>query len=160
MTGVETVEIEVVRLLHGCGLALPDYATAAAAGADLLAAIDQDIELGPLERRIVPTGIAIALPVGFEAQVRPRSGLAAKSGITVANAPGTIDADYRGEVGVILVNLSREPFTLTRGMRIAQLVVARHARAIWREVPALDGTARGAGGFGSTGVGAETSKRR
>jgi dUTP pyrophosphatase len=160
MTGVETVEIEVVCLPHGCGLALPDYATAAAAGADLLAAIDQDIELGSLERRIVPTGIAIALPVGFEAQVRPRSGLAAKSGITVANAPGTIDADYRGEVGVILVNLSREPFTLTRGMRIAQLVVARHARAIWQEVSTLDETARGAGGFGSTGIGTETSKRR
>ena len=152
MTGVETVEIEVVRLPHGRDLALPDYATAAAAGADLLAAIDQDIELAPLERRIVPTGISIALPVGFEAQIRPRSGLAAKNGVTVANAPGTIDADYRGEVGVILVNLSREPFRITRGMRIAQLVVARHARAVWREVGELDRTARGAGGFGSTGV--------
>ncbi|WP_300783738.1 dUTP diphosphatase [Enhydrobacter sp.] len=159
MTGVETVEIRVVRLPHGRDLALPDYATAAAAGADLLAAIDHDIELAPLERRIVPTGISIALPVGFEAQVRPRSGLAAKSGITVANAPGTIDADYRGEVGVILVNLSKELFRLSRGMRIAQLVVARHARAVWREVPALDETARGAGGFGSTGVGAGASKR-
>jgi dUTP pyrophosphatase len=159
MTGVETVEIQVVRLPHGRDLALPDYATAAAAGADLLAAIDHDIELAPLERRIVPTGISIALPVGFEAQVRPRSGLAAKSGITVANAPGTIDADYRGEVGVILVNLSKEPFRLSRGMRIAQIVVARHARAVWREVPALDETARGAGGFGSTGVGAGASKR-
>jgi len=152
VTGVETVEIEVVRLPHGRDLALPDYASAAAAGADLLAAIDQDIELAPLERRIVPTGISIALPVGFEAQVRPRSGLAAKNGVTVANAPGTIDADYRGEVGVILVNLSREPFRITRGMRIAQLVVARHARAVWREVGELDRTARGAGGFGSTGV--------
>jgi len=152
VTGVETVEIEVVRLPHGRDLALPDYATAAAAGADLLAAIDQDIELAPLERRIVPTGISIALPVGFEAQIRPRSGLAAKNGVTVANAPGTIDADYRGEVGVILVNLSREPFRITRGMRIAQLVVARHARAVWREVGELDRTARGAGGFGSTGV--------
>jgi len=152
VTGVETVEIEVVRLPHGRDLALPDYATAAAAGADLLAAIDQDIELAPLERCVVPTGISIALPVGFEAQVRPRSGLAAKNGVTVANAPGTIDADYRGEVGVILVNLSREPFRITRGMRIAQLVVARHARAVWREVGELDRTARGAGGFGSTGV--------
>jgi len=152
VTGVETVEIEVVRLPHGRDLALPDYATAAAAGADLLAAIDQDIELAPLERCIVPTGISIALPVGFEAQIRPRSGLAAKNGVTVANAPGTIDADYRGEVGVILVNLSREPFRITRGMRIAQLVVARHARAVWREVGELDRTARGAGGFGSTGV--------
>ncbi len=152
MNGVESVEIEVVRLPHGRDLALPDYATAAAAGADLLAAIDGEIELGPLERKIVPTGISLALPVGFEAQVRPRSGLAAKNGITVANAPGTIDADYRGEVGVILINLSREPFKVTRGMRIAQLVIARHARAVWREVGELDRTARGAGGFGSTGV--------
>lgn len=152
MEGAETVEIDVVRLAHARDLALPDYATAAAAGADLLAAIDQDIELGPLERRIVPTGISIALPVGFEAQVRPRSGLAAKNGITVVNAPGTVDADYRGEIGVILINLGKEPFRISRGMRIAQLVVARHARAVWREVTELDGTARGAGGFGSTGV--------
>jgi len=152
MTDVETVKIEIVRLPHGHDLPLPDYATAAAAGADLLAAIDQDIELGPLDRRIVPTGIAISLPVGFEAQVRPRSGLAAKSGITVANAPGTIDADYRGEVGVILINLGKEPFRITRGMRIAQLIVARHARAVWSEVSELGRTERGAGGFGSTGV--------
>jgi dUTP diphosphatase len=158
MKGVETVEIEVVRLAHAHDLALPDYATAAAAGADLLAAIDQDIELGPLERKIVPTGISIALPVGFEAQVRPRSGLAAKNGVTVANAPGTVDADYRGEIGVILINLSKEPFRITRGMRIAQLVVARHARAVWREVSELDRTARGAGGFGSTGVAAGSAK--
>jgi dUTP pyrophosphatase len=158
MKGVETVEIEVVRLAHAHDLALPDYATAAAAGADLLAAIDQDIELGPLERKIVPTGISIALPVGFEAQVRPRSGLAAKNGVTVANAPGTVDADYRGEIGVILVNLSKEPFRISRGMRIAQLVVARHARAVWREVSELDRTARGAGGFGSTGVTAGSAK--
>ena len=129
MNGVESVEIEVVRLAHGRDLALPDYATAAAAGVDLLAAIDGEMELGPLERKIVPTGISLALPVGFEAQVRPRSGLAAKNGITVANAPGTIDADYRGEIGVILINLSREPFKITRGMRIAQLVIARHALA-------------------------------
>ncbi len=156
MKGVETVEIEVMRLPHARDLALPDYATAAAAGADLLAAVDHDIEVAPLERRIVPTGISIALPVGFEAQVRPRSGLAAKNGITLVNAPGTIDADYRGEIGVILVNLSKEPFRISRGMRIAQLVVARHARAVWREVSELDRTARGAGGFGSTGV---TAKR-
>jgi dUTP pyrophosphatase len=156
--GVETVEIEVVRLAHARDLALPDYATAASAGADLLAAIDQDIELAPLERKIVPTGISIALPAGFEAQVRPRSGLAAKNGITVANAPGTVDADYRGEIGVILINLSKEPFRITRGMRIAQLVVARHARAVWREVSELDRTARGAGGFGSTGVTAGSAK--
>ena len=158
MKGVETVEIEVVRLAHARDLALPDYATAAAAGADLLAAIDQDIELAPLERKIVPTGIAIALPVGFEAQVRPRSGLAAKNGVTLVNSPGTIDADYRGEIGVILVNLSKEPFRISRGMRIAQLVVARHARAVWREVSELDRTARGAGGFGSTGVTAGSAK--
>jgi dUTP pyrophosphatase len=160
MRGVESVEIEIVRLPHGRDLALPDYATAAAAGVDLLAAIDQDIELGPLERRIVPTGISVALPMGFEAQVRPRSGLAAKHGITVANAPGTIDADYRGEVGVILINLGRESFRITRGMRIAQLVVARHARAVWREVGALDQTARGAGGFGSTGVAVGSTQKR
>ncbi|HLM13433.1 MAG TPA: dUTP diphosphatase [Reyranella sp.] len=158
MKGVETVEIEVVRLAHAHDLALPDYATAAAAGADLLAAIDQDIELGPLERKIVPSGISIALPVGFEAQVRPRSGLAAKNGVTVVNAPGTVDADYRGEIGVILINLSKEPFRISRGMRIAQLVVARHARAVWREVSELDRTARGAGGFGSTGVTAGSAK--
>ena len=118
----------------------------------LFRSIDQDIEIGPLERRIVPIGISIALPVGFEAQIRPRSGLAARHGVTVANAPGTIDADYRGEVGVILINLGREPFLITRGMRIAQMVIARHARAVWREVSELDRTARGAGGFGSTGV--------
>lgn len=159
MSGVETVEIEVVRLPHGRDLQLPDYATAAAAGADLLAAIDQDIEIGPLERRIVPTGISISLPVGFEAQVRPRSGLAAKNGITVANAPGTIDADYRGEVGVILINLGKEPFRVTRGMRIAQMVIARHARAVWREVSELGRTERGAGGFGSTGVTGEAKPR-
>jgi dUTP pyrophosphatase len=159
MTGVETVEIEIVRLPHGHDLQLPDYATAAAAGADLLAAIDQDIELASLERRIVPTGISIALPVGFEAQVRPRSGLAAKNGITVANAPGTIDADYRGEVGVILVNLGKEPFRITRGMRIAQLVVARHARAVWNEVKELGRTDRGAGGFGSTGITAGSTRK-
>ncbi|GEP62011.1 dUTP diphosphatase [Reyranella soli] len=158
MKGVETVEIEVVRLAHARDLALPDYATAAAAGADLLAAIDQDIELAPLERKIVPTGISIALPVGFEGQVRPRSGLAAKNGVTIVNSPGTVDADYRGEIGVILINLSKEPFRISRGMRIAQLVVARHARAVWREVSELDRTARGAGGFGSTGVTAGSAK--
>jgi dUTP pyrophosphatase len=159
MADVERVEIEIVRLPHGHDLALPDYATAAAAGADLLAAVDQDIELAPMERRIVPTGISIALPVGFEAQVRPRSGLAAKNGITVANAPGTVDADYRGEVGVILINLGKEPFRITRGMRIAQLVVARHARAVWAEVKELGRTDRGAGGFGSTGVTAGSTRK-
>lgn len=159
MSGAEPVEIEVVRLPHARDLPLPAYATAGAAGVDLLAAIDQDIVLDPLERRIVPTGLSIALPMGFEAQVRPRSGLAAKNGITMANAPGTIDADYRGEVGIILINLGKEPFRITRGMRIAQLIVARHARAVWREVSQLDRTARGAGGFGSTGVATEASQR-
>ena len=159
MSDPERVAIDIVRLPHGRDLDLPDYATAAAAGADLLAAIDREIELAPMDRRIVPTGIALALPVGFEAQVRPRSGLAAKFGVTVANAPGTIDADYRGEVGVILINLGREPFRITRGMRIAQLVVARHARAVWREVGELDSTVRGAGGFGSTGVAAESTRK-
>src|ERR1700704_2906105 len=151
MKGAESVEIEVVRLPHGRDLQLPDYATASAAGADLLAAIDQDIELGPLERRIVPTGISIALPVGFEAQVRPRSGLAARNGVTVLNAPGTVDADYRGEIAVILVNFGAEPFLVTHGLRIAQLVVAPVSRVAWREDTTLSDTARGAGGFGSTG---------
>lgn len=146
------VTIDVKRLPHAADLPLPDYATALAAGMDLLAAVATDITLPPLGRAIVPTGLQIALPPGYEAQVRPRSGLAARSGVTVANAPGTIDADYRGEIGVILVNLSSESFTVTRGMRIAQMVVARHHQAVWREVDALPATARGAGGFGSTGM--------
>jgi dUTP pyrophosphatase len=146
------VIIEVKRLPHAADLPLPDYATALAAGMDLLAAIRDEVVLPPLGRAVVPTGLQIALPAGFEAQVRPRSGLAAKSGVTVANAPGTIDADYRGEVGVILVNLSAEPFTVTRGMRIAQMVIARHDTARWREVETLSETARGSGGFGSTGT--------
>ena len=116
-------------------------------------------EIAPGARALVPTGVAIALPPGHEAQVRPRSGLALRHGITVLNSPGTIDADYRGEVGVILVNLSAEPFRISRGMRIAQLVVARHARAVWQEVSQLDRTARGAGGFGSTGVKAEPQRK-
>jgi len=153
MKGVETVEIEVVRLAHASDLALPDYATAAAAGADLLAAIDRDIELAPLERKIVPTGISIALPVGFEAQVRPRSGLAAKNGVTIVNSPGTIDADYRGEILVLLINHGSAPFTVARGMRIAQLVIAEVARVRLNVVATLDGTPRGAAGFGSTGAG-------
>ena len=153
MTGVETIEIEIVRLPHGHDLQLPDYATAAAAGADLLAAIDQDIELGPLERRIVPTGISISLPVGFEAQVRPRSGLAAKNGVTVLNSPGTIDADYRGEIKVILINLGEIDFYVEPKSRIAQLIVAPVVQIRWDEVESLPQTARGEGGFGSTGLG-------
>lgn len=146
------VRIAVTRLPHAADLPLPAYATDQAAGMDLLAAVTADIVLPSLGRAIVPTGLAIALPAGWEAQVRPRSGLAAKNGVTVANAPGTIDADYRGEVGVILVNLSPEPFTISRGMRIAQMVIARHGRAAWDEVGILPQSARGAGGFGSTGL--------
>ncbi|MFO7673092.1 MAG: dUTP diphosphatase [Lutibacter sp.] len=131
--------------------ALPSYETDASAGMDLRANIDESITLKPLERTIVKTGLFIALPVGFEAQVRPRSGLAAKYGITVLNAPGTIDADYRGEIGVILVNLSNEDFVINDGERIAQLVIAKHERAHWEEVEVLSETKRGAGGFGSTG---------
>ena len=146
------VRIAVTRLPHAADLPLPAYATDQAAGMDLLAAVTSDLVLPSLGRAIVPTGLAIALPAGWEAQVRPRSGLAARNGVTVANAPGTVDADYRGEVGVILVNLSPDPFTITRGMRIAQMVIARHARAAWDEVEALPESARGAGGFGSTGL--------
>lgn len=131
--------------------ALPSYETDASAGMDLRANISESITLKPLERTIVKTGLFIALPVGFEAQVRPRSGLAAKNGITVLNTPGTVDADYRGEIGVILVNLSNEDFVINDGERIAQLVIAKHERAHWEEVEVLSETKRGAGGFGSTG---------
>jgi dUTP pyrophosphatase len=144
--------IVVTRLAHAADLPLPAYATEHAAGMDLLAAIEREVVLAPGQRAIVPTGIAIALPEGFEAQIRPRSGLAAKNGVTVLNAPGTIDADYRGEVGVILVNHGQESFAVTRAMRIAQMVIARYARAQWQEAASLSDTARGAGGFGSTGT--------
>ena len=144
--------IPVTRLPHALDLALPAYATLDSAGMDLLAAIDADRVLKPLERALIPTGLAIALPEGTEAQVRPRSGLALKHGISIVNAPGTIDADYRGEIGVILINLGAEDFTITRGMRIAQMVIAPYLRASWNEVPALPESARGAGGFGSTGT--------
>jgi dUTP pyrophosphatase len=130
---------------------LPEYATALSAGLDLKADIPESITLQPLQRALVPTGLFIALPKGFEAQVRPRSGLAAKHGITVLNTPGTIDADYRGEIKVILVNLSQEPFEIVPGERIAQMVVARHETVEWEAVEQLDSTDRGAGGFGSTG---------
>ena len=145
-------EVALKRLPHGGGLALPGYATALSAGMDLLAAVEAEVVLAPGERRLIPSGIAIALPAGLEAQVRPRSGLALEHGITVLNAPGTIDADYRGEVGVILINLGQEPFTIRRGDRIAQLVIASCAQARWRVVEVLDDSARGAGGFGSTGT--------
>ncbi len=141
-----------VQIINKSKHELPNYETIASAGMDLRANIDAAITLKPLERAIVKTGLYIALPVGTEAQVRPRSGLAAKKGITVLNAPGTVDADYRGEIGVILVNLSNEEFIVNDGERIAQLVIAKHERADWEVVDALSETERGAGGFGSTGV--------
>ncbi len=141
-----------VQIINKSKHATPNYETKGAAGMDLRANIDDSITLKPLERAIVKTGLFIALPVGFEAQVRPRSGLAAKKGITVLNSPGTVDADYRGEIGVILVNLSNEDFVINDGERIAQLVIAKHERAIWQEVEILNETERGSGGFGSTGV--------
>ena len=145
------VTVAIRRLPHGADLPLPAAATAGAAGLDLLAALEAELSIAPGTRALVPTGVAIALPPGFEAQVRPRSGLALKHGVTVLNAPGTVDSDYRGEIGVVLVNHGAEPFTVTRGMRIAQLVVAPVTRVVWSESETLDDTARGAGGFGSTG---------
>jgi dUTP pyrophosphatase len=147
------VAIQVVRLAHAEGLALPAYATAGAAGMDLLAAVAAPLVIPPGGRALVPTGLCIALPAGYELQVRPRSGLALKNGIMLANSPGTIDEDYRGELGIIVLNGGEAPFTVERGMRIAQAVVAPVTRAVWQEVAALPDTARGAGGFGSTGRG-------
>ena len=144
--------VPVKRLPHGADISLPEYATALSAGVDLIAAVTAAVVLKPGARTIIPTGIAIQLPAGFEAQVRPRSGLAAKHGVTVLNSPGTIDADYRGEVGVILINHGAEAFSVERGMRIAQMVIAPIAVAVWQEVGDLDNTQRGAGGFGSTGT--------
>ena len=154
MTGNIDIEVRIRRLPHAVGLPLPAYETALAAGMDLRAAVpaDEPIVISPGGRALVPTGLAIALPAGFEAQVRPRSGLALKHGITCLNSPGTIDADYRGEIGVILANLGEAPFTIERGMRIAQLVVAPVARVRWQAVETLDDTDRGEGGFGSTGT--------
>jgi len=150
---VSAIDVRIMRLPHGDGLPLPSYQSERAAGLDLIAAVPAEapLELAPGARALIPTGIAIALPPGTEAQVRPRSGLAVKHGLTVLNAPGTIDADYRGELQVLLVNLGAEPVRITRGMRIAQLVIAAVTRAMLREVGSLDQTARGAGGFGSTG---------
>lgn len=155
---MSAVAIEVRRLPHGADLELPAYATGESAGMDLLAAVEREVVLGPGERRLIPTGLSIALPAGYEAQVRPRSGLALEHGVTVLNAPGTIDADFRGEIGVILINLGGAPVTLRRGARIAQLVVAPCARADWRPVAALRDSARGDGGFGSTGLDARTGE--
>ena len=140
------------RIVNRSGNALPSYSTALSAGMDLRADLTEPITLNSLERAMVPTGIFIELPAGFEAQVRPRSGLAIKSGITVINSPGTIDADYRGEIGVLLINLSQEPFVINDGERIAQMVIARHETAEFIEVEVLDETERGKGGYGHTGV--------
>jgi dUTP pyrophosphatase len=155
-----SISVAVQRLAHGADLALPRYETDGAAGMDLLAAVPdaEPMVLAPGARALVPTGLAIALPHGFEAQVRPRSGLAAKNGVTVLNSPGTIDCDYRGEVKVILINHGPEAVTITRGTRIAQMVVAPVTRAEFAEVENLDETTRGAGGFGSTGTGSGAAK--
>ena len=141
-----------IKIINKSNHELPNYETIASAGMDLRANISEPITLKSLERTIVKTGLFIELPIGFEAQVRPRSGLAAKKGITVLNSPGTVDADYRGEIGVILVNLSNEDFVIENGERIAQLIIAKHERAEWLEVLELSETSRGEGGFGSTGV--------
>lgn len=141
-----------VRIINRSHHALPEYATVQSAGVDLRANLDSPVVLKPMERRLIPTGLFMSLPAGVEAQVRPRSGLAIKKGITVLNSPGTIDADYRGEICVILINLSQEDFTINDGERIAQMVLARHEQAEWITVETLDETERGAGGFGHSGV--------
>ena len=141
-----------INIINTSSHALPSYETIASAGMDLRANLSESVILKPMERTIIKTGLFMELPIGIEAQVRPRSGLAIKKGITVLNAPGTIDADYRGEIGVILINLSNEDFTINDGDRIAQLVIAKHERADWNEVTSLSETSRGEGGFGSTGV--------
>ena len=150
------VTVDVTRLPHGAGFELPAYESALAAGMDLQAAIENVLEIAPGKRALVPTGLAIALPAGFEAQIRPRSGLALKQGITVVNTPGTVDADYRGEIGVILINHGDAPFFVDRGMRIAQMVIAPVTQAVWNEVDNLSESARGSGGFGSTGTAGAT----
>jgi dUTP pyrophosphatase len=149
---VTALAVPVRRLPHGADLPLPAYATASSAGIDLLAAVEATVVLEPAARAMIPTGIAIALPEGHEAQVRPRSGLAARHGVTVLNSPGTIDADYRGEVAVILINLGDAPFRIERGMRVAQMIVAPVDTINWQEVERLPETVRAAGGFGSTGT--------
>lgn len=149
---MSSVKVDVVQLPHAADLPLPEYATAQSAAVDLLAAVTEDVVLAPGARTLIPTGLAIALPDGYEAQVRPRSGLALKNGITLLNTPGTIDADYRGEIGIILTNLGEEDFTVERGMRIAQMLIAPVTRLTWNAVSSLDKSERGSGGFGSTGV--------
>lgn len=145
-----TIPLQILD--HGRDLSLPAYATAHSAGVDLVAAVGSDVVLLPMGRALIPTGLAMALPERFEAQIRPRSGLALKHGITCLNSPGTIDADYRGEIKVMLINLGEEPFVITRGMRIAQMVVASYVRVTFTPVDSLETTERGAGGFGSTGL--------
>lgn len=140
-----------INVINRSGHPLPQYATSASAGMDIRACLEMPITLEPLERKLIPTGLFIQLPEGYEAQIRSRSGLALKHGVTVLNSPGTIDADYRGEIGIILINLSSEPFTITHGERIAQMVIARHETASWVVVESLDDSERGAGGFGHTG---------
>lgn len=152
------VTIAVKRLPHGADLDLPAYATAQSAGMDLMAAVDADVTLAPGERKLIPSGLAIALPGGYEAQVRPRSGLALKNGVTVLNSPGTVDADYRGEVGVILINHGQEPYVVTRGSRIAQMVIAPCMQGSWQVSEDLEASARGTGGFGSTGTGPQAAQ--
>ena len=147
-----SIDVQVIRLPHGADLPLPDYQSAQAAGLDLLAAVTADVIIPPGKRAVIPTGIAIALPAGSEAQVRPRSGLAARHGVTVLNTPGTIDADYRGEIQVVLINLGEDPFVVRRGARIAQLVIAPVLHARISESKTLTDTGRGSGGFGSTGT--------
>ncbi|MEG3638579.1 dUTP diphosphatase [Magnetococcus sp. PR-3] len=149
--GTLHIEVNVQQLPHGEGMPLPKYQTELAAGMDLMAAVQAPVTLAPGERKLVPTGLAIAMPQGYEAQIRPRSGLALKHGVTVLNAPGTIDADYRGEVGVILINLGQEPFAIERGERIAQILFAPVLRGAWHQAVTLSQTARGTGGFGHTG---------
>lgn len=146
------IKVALAPMEHAVGLKMPAYATALSAGMDLSAALEEALELGPGDRALVPTGLSIALPAGYEAQIRPRSGLAVKHGVTVLNAPGTIDADYRGEIKVVLINHGKEPFTIERGMRIAQMVVERHEHIEWEVVESLEDTDRGEGGFGSTGT--------
>lgn len=151
-TPLMSIPIRVHRLPHASGLPLPTYATAGAAGMDLIAAIDEPVIIAPHERKLIPTGLTVALPPGYELQIRPRSGLALRHGITLPNTPGTIDEDYRGEIGVILLNAGSEPFVVERGARIAQAVLAPVSRASWQEVDTLDATTRATGGFGSTGT--------
>ncbi len=143
--------VKIKILVNGEGLPLPKYGTTHSAGMDLMAAVDEDVVLKPMDRTLIPTGIAIALPDGYEAQIRPRSGLAIKNGISILNSPGTIDADYRGEIKVIVINLGSEDFTITRGMRISQMIIAPFTQIEWEKVDDLEATERNEGGFGSTG---------